>query len=650
MIKKSVMKGKIRPFFAVFAAALIFSQAACKGPAVTDIESETVREQQTNAAEESTDKMTETVKIEEYGKELPKVKIALGDTAYDFQNGLFGVNAEVTRKGFFGGLSAQMLNNRKFLAAGKKTPDGWECEGASLRRKKKESPCGSYVVRLENGSIKQTSGVIALRAGVEYETKALVKAVGADAKITFGAQGFERTFDVENDGEIYKELSFTFTCGDDDNGTFTLSAEGCADVFCVSLMPADNFYGMRRDVVEALKRIAPSSVRFPGGCCADHFDWKECLKPADLRAPFDGSIKDFMLRDTYHQDCADVSLNEFIMLCREIGAEPEFTVSIVLSDAEDARRLVEYCNGGADTEYGGKRAEMGFEEPFNIGYWYVGNEVYYFGYEYQNDGVKAAKRTNAIVNAMQSVDDDIRIVLGVVADNNLRGWSEDFVKTLDCKYDAVSYHRYCGAKPEAPEAESVSRDGVEGIFSDGCDNGLDYVQNELFKDKKMPVNVDEWNFSWGCDANNVLYLCSALEFHFLARSCEKYGVTDARYFMPVNEGMITVKGADCKVECAGEMFRLLHGHMNGAVVECTPENADLDVLCTKHGDELFISAVNRRSGEYEISVEGYDVKECTQIVPDGYSWTDSGFEIKHYDKPVVTPHGMTFLRLVPASE
>ena len=590
---------------------------------------------------------TETEIIKEiYNKTAPAVLVTAGEDAYTFQNGLFGVNAEVTRKGFFSGLSAQMLNNRKFLA-GQKTPDGWECENAKLIQKKKSSSCGSNYVRLNSGKISQTSYVIALVKGEEYEAKVLLKPGGAGAAVTIGIEGQEKTFDVPHGDDAYKELSFTFKADGAENGTFVIKSSGVADVFAVSLMPTDNFYGMRRDVIEALKQIAPTSIRFPGGCCADHFDWKECLKPADLRTPFDGSVKDFMLRDTYHQECADISLNEFIMLCREVGAEPEFTVSIILSDGEDARRLVEYCNGGTDTEYGKKRADTGFTEPFDIKYFYVGNEVYYFGYEYQNDGVKAAKRTNETVNAMRTVDDDITVCLGVVADTDLRGWSRDFVAALDCKYEAVSYHRYCGSKPETEEAEKTTESSIEGTFADGKDAGLAFIRDALFKDVNMPVNVDEWNFSWGCDANNAMYLSNALEFHFLARSYGRYGVTDARYFMPVNEGMITVKGTECRVECAGEMFRLLHGHKDGVVVECTSENPDLDVLCTRHGDELYMSVVNRRLGEFEIKVDGYAAELCTQMVLDEYGFNNSGFEIKHYDKPVVTGHGMTFIQLVP---
>ncbi len=568
--------------------------------------------------------------------------VSVGQKLYMFPNGLFGVNAEVTRKGFFGGLSAQMLNNRKFFK-GEKTPDGWECENAQLCFDKNESPCGSNYVRLTDGVIRQTSDVIAFKKGAEYAVKALVRSDGAS--VSFGVPGREKTFEnVCGDG--YKELSFLFLSDGEESSTFVLSVSGTADVYAVSLMPADNFYGMRRDVIAALKRIAPTAIRFPGGCCADHFDWKQCLKSADLRTPFDGAAKDFMLRDTYHQDCADISLNEFIMLCREVGAKPEFTVSIILSDADDAYRLVEYCNGGKGTEYGKKRADTGFDEPFNVKYFYVGNEVYYFGCEYQKDGVKAAKRTNEIVNAMRRADDSITVCLGVVSDEGLKKWSRDFVNTLDCKYETVSYHRYCGNKPENEEAEKTAEDLIERSFENGEDAGLSFVHDELFKGIQMPVNVDEWNYSWGCDANNAMFLSNALEFHFFAKSYEKYGVTDARFFMPVSEGMITVKGGDCRVECAGEAFALLHGHMNGEVVECASDRPDLDVLCTSRDGYLYMSVINRGSDEYEINADGYEPTLCTAIVLDKYAFSSNGFEIKNSDRPVVPDHGMAFLKLV----
>ena len=131
---------------------------------------------------------------------------------------------------------------------------------------------------------------------------------------------------------------------------------------------------MRWDVIEYLRTIAPTSLRFPGGCATDHFVWKESLKAPEFRKPADGLSKAwFLFRDTYHQDPLDIGLNEFAMLGKELNAEFEYTVSIQLSDGEDARQLVEYCNGDVNTEYGAKRQSLGFD-AFNIRLWFIGNE------------------------------------------------------------------------------------------------------------------------------------------------------------------------------------------------------------------------------------------------------------------------------------
>ena len=84
---------------------------------------------------------------------------------YLMEDGIFGVNMEITRRGFFGGLSAQMLNNRK-LFMGKDCADGWVCTNFErVIDRPEESLCHSSFVILRNGTMSQTSADIALRAG-----------------------------------------------------------------------------------------------------------------------------------------------------------------------------------------------------------------------------------------------------------------------------------------------------------------------------------------------------------------------------------------------------------------------------------------------------------------------------------------------------
>ena len=88
---------------------------------------------------------------------------------YLMEDGIFGVNMEITRRGIFGGLCAQMLNNRK-LSMGEGGVDGWICEGFErVTDRPEESLCRSNFIILKNGSMAQTSVDIALKAGKTYE-------------------------------------------------------------------------------------------------------------------------------------------------------------------------------------------------------------------------------------------------------------------------------------------------------------------------------------------------------------------------------------------------------------------------------------------------------------------------------------------------
>ena len=574
----------------------------------------------------------------------------VGEEGYRFASGLFGVNAEITRKGIFGGLSAQMLNNRKLLM-GREGVDGWDCRNFErVTDRPQESLCESHFIILKDGGrMAQTADEITLQSGREYEARVWVKALTEEAEVTFGVEGREQSFTVAADGEAYKMLSHTFAGENMAPHTFAITVKGEVAVYELSLMPTDHFHGMRWDVIESLRALAPTSIRFPGGCAADHFDWKESLKAPEFRRPSDGSSKWFLFRDSYDQDCLDIGLNEFIYLCRELGAEPEYTVSLILSDGEDARHLVEYCNGGSETEYGSKRQMQGLD-AFDIRLWYVGNEAYFFGGEYQ-PGAAAAKRTNELVAAMKQADPSISVAIGQTWGNGFHDWAFEFMENLRCEYEYVSYHDYIGILPDASQGRNgmATCEILEDNFRDGECFGLNFYRNKLFADsfKDVRICVDEWNYSWGQSASNALFFSNALQFHFLAKSWNTYHIHRAEFFMPVNEGMITVTPAGCRIESTGELFRLMSSHKNGRVVPCDSDYSEFDILCTDHGDTLFLSVVNRRSDPCRVEIPGYAVKACTEIRTNEYSFESNDFTVTATDETVVSGHSVLFLTLMP---
>ena len=129
-----------------------------------------------------------------------------GAVGFPMESGLFGHNVEVTRKGFFRGLCAQMLNNRK-LFMGNDRADGWECTNARrITDRPEESLCHSRFVILKNGCMKQSADTVTLQAGKRYEAKVWVKVYSEEATVTFGVDGYEASDCTEIRVE---EFSFT---------------------------------------------------------------------------------------------------------------------------------------------------------------------------------------------------------------------------------------------------------------------------------------------------------------------------------------------------------------------------------------------------------------------------------------------------------
>ena len=128
-----------------------------------------------------------------------------------------------------------------------------------------------------------------------------------------------------------------------------------------------NVDGIRKELVDHMRKIKAPVVRYPGGCFADSYDWKDGVGPAGKRprrSNFWGNI-----------ETNQFGTNEFVHFCKLIGSQPYLAANVRSLPAEDFYRWVEYCNAPAgSTTLAEMRAEAGYAEPYHVRYWGVGNE------------------------------------------------------------------------------------------------------------------------------------------------------------------------------------------------------------------------------------------------------------------------------------
>jgi alpha-N-arabinofuranosidase len=132
--------------------------------------------------------------------------------------------------------------------------------------------------------------------------------------------------------------------------------------------PIPNTGGIRDDVVEALTKIKPPVIRWPGGCFADDYHWQDGVGPHGQR-PCRVNIHWGEVVDTNA-----FGTQEFVRLCRMLGAEPYICGNVGSGTVRELREWVEYCNFSGDSTLARQRAADGSLEPLNVTYWGVGNE------------------------------------------------------------------------------------------------------------------------------------------------------------------------------------------------------------------------------------------------------------------------------------
>jgi alpha-L-arabinofuranosidase len=141
-----------------------------------------------------------------------------------------------------------------------------------------------------------------------------------------------------------------------------------------------NTHGIRKALTDALQKIKAPVIRWPGGCFADSYDWKDGIGPVakrPRRSNLWGSYQILKDKGNIPQkyDPNQFGTNEFIEFCRLSGSQPYLAANMRSLPALDFYQWIEYCNSPAgSTTYAEMRAAGGSKDPFNVRFWGVGNE------------------------------------------------------------------------------------------------------------------------------------------------------------------------------------------------------------------------------------------------------------------------------------
>jgi alpha-N-arabinofuranosidase len=425
---------------------------------------------------------------------------------------------------------------------------------------------------------------------------------------------------------------------------------------------------MRRDVVALLKRMSVNILRWPGGNFAGDYRWQDGLLPVDRRAPLASFMEMETLPHSHGFDTHEIGTDEYVALCREVGAEPFISINIGWESPELASAWVEYCNGGPRTKWGKVRASRGHREPFNVKYWSLGNEMGYTHMEGPNTPAAYAAKAVACARAMRKAGRRIVLVSSGFWSGNR--WFKEALPLLWRDVDHLSHHYYTRSLTE--HAGSAGRANFRSVVTRPAHvlEQLREIRRKMARRiprrKFVGIAFDEWNvwYAWYRIPSVADGIHAASMLNMFCREAADVGMTIGCYFEPVNEGAILVEPDGARLTPAGEAFELYRAHRGNTLVRLDPQKPDADVDVTvslnRRTKEVVATVVNRSPDKARAvalafpGAEGLRVVEAVllegkDLLPaSGFARKKLGVTVKNGRARMVLPkHSVTRLRFAP---
>lgn len=262
--------------------------------------------------------------------------------------------------------------------------------------------------------------------------------------------------------------------------------------------PSADENGFRKDVLNLIKELGVSVVRYPGGNFVSGYDWKDGIGPLEnRRARLDLGWRSIE-PNTFGTD-------EFMKWCKFANMEPMLAFNMGTGTPKDSLEYFEYCNHPKGSYYSDLRRKNASEEPYNVKYWCIGNEMdgpwQICGLDADSYGKKALQ-TARIIRCIdcKDPDDDNAVKLIVCGSSNreIASYPDWDRVVLEHTYEEINYlsmHRYYEYNPEGEkplEDFFCSADDMDK-FIDVIRSTINFVKEKKRSNHRVYISFDEWN-------------------------------------------------------------------------------------------------------------------------------------------------------------
>lgn len=339
--------------------------------------------------------------------------------------------------------------------------------------------------------------------------------------------------------------------------------------------PIPNTRGFRNDVVAALRRLAVPTIRWPGGCFADEYHWREGIGPRAKRP---------VKINTHWGGVTEpntVGTHEFMDLAEQIGAEAYIAGNVGNGTPQEMAEWVEYMTAPAGT-LADERAANGRKAPWKVAFFGVGNELWGCGGNMRPEYAADLTRRYATFVKAPAGTRIVKIAAGANVDDYR--WTETLIREARGQIDGLSLHSYTipGDWPPRGASDTFDEDGWAEtlVRANRMDELIARHTAEMDKhdpEKRVFLAVDEWGTWYRTDAgvnpgflrqHNTLRdaLVAAIHLNIFARHAERVKMTAIAQMVNVLQAMILTDGPKMALTPTYHVFMMYKPFMDATVL------------------------------------------------------------------------------------
>ena len=363
-----------------------------------------------------------------------------------------------------------------------------------------------------------------------------------------------------------------------------------------------NVNGMRTDVVEALKEIRVPVLRWPGGCFADEYHWKDGIGPKETRKKMINTHWGGVVEDN------SFGTHEFMELCRQLGCETYVNGNLGSGTIQEMSEWVEYMTFDGVSPMADLRAKNGHPEPWKVDFFGVGNENWgcggnmtpeFYANEYRRYQTYVRQYKGGGIPDIDTTDMIRRIACGPNSGDT--EWTEGVLKTLfrHCEArlhgnaDGLSLHYYTVPGSWEHKGSATEFDEAEWYKTLAKANEMErliqahgVIMDQFDPDKKIGMIVDEWGNWFDVEPGTnpgFLYqqntmrdaLVAALTLNIFNKHSDRVRMACIAQMVNVLQSVILTDGPRMVKTPTWHVFNLFKDHQEAQLVDSSIETVQI---------------------------------------------------------------------------